>query len=77
MHLFLFVQAKAYSAGSVFSYKLQYIVGFWLVDTGVSTNQNPTMYHNLYENTGPDIFFYKPWPHDQRVFFNLKSSKMS
>ena len=42
--------------GPVFSYKLRYIVGFWLIETAVSTNQKPTMYRNLYENTGPDIY---------------------
>ena len=33
-------------SGAVFSYKLRYIVG-------ISTNQKPTIYRNLYENTGP------------------------
>ena len=40
--------------GSVFSYKLRYIVGFWLAEMAISTNQKPTIYRNLYENTGPD-----------------------
>ena len=35
----------------VFSYKLRYIVGFWLVEMAISTNQKPTTYHNLYKNT--------------------------
>ena len=39
--------------GPVFSYKLRYIVGFWLVGMAISTNQKPTIYRNLYENTGP------------------------
>ena len=39
--------------GAVFSYKLRYIVGFWLVEMAISTNQKPTIYRNLYENTGP------------------------
>ena len=39
---------------SVFSYKLRYIVGFWLVEKDISTNQKPTIYRNLYENTGPE-----------------------
>ena len=39
--------------GPVFSYKLRYIVGFWLVEMAISTNQKPTIYRNLYENTGP------------------------
>ena len=42
--------------GAVFSYKERYIVGFWLVETAVSTNQKPTIYRNLYENTGPERF---------------------
>ena len=36
----------------VFSYKSRYIVGFWLVEMAISTNQKPTIYRNLYENTG-------------------------
>ena len=39
--------------GPVFSYKLQYIVAFWLVEMAISTNQKPTIYRNLYENTAP------------------------
>ena len=39
-----------YPAGPVFSYKLRYIVGFWLVEMAISTNQKPTIYRNLYEN---------------------------
>ena len=41
--------------GPVFPYKLRYIVGFWLVEMAISTNQKPTIYRNLYENTGPGI----------------------
>ena len=41
-------------SGGVYSYKLRYIVGFWLVEMAISTNQKPTIYRNLYENTGPD-----------------------
>ena len=33
------------------TYKLRYIVGFWLVEMAISTNQKPTIYRNLYENT--------------------------
>ena len=33
-----------------------YIVGFWLVEMAISTNQKPTIYRNLYENTGPDTY---------------------
>ena len=41
----------------VFSYKLRYIVGFWLVEIAISTNQKPTIYRNLYENTDlPGMF---------------------
>ena len=42
------------SPGPVFSYKLRYIVGFWLVEMAISTNQKPKIYRNLYENTGPE-----------------------
>ena len=42
-----------YRPGPVFSYKLRYIVGFGLVEMAISTNQKPTMYRNLYENTDP------------------------
>ena len=45
-------------AGPVFSYKLRYIVGFWLVEMAISTNQKPTIYHNLYENTCPEELLY-------------------
>ena len=43
-----------YESGAVFSYKLRYIVGFWLVEMAISTNQKLTIYRNLYENTGPE-----------------------
>ena len=39
----------------VFSYKLRYIVGFWLVEMAISTNQKPTIYRNLYENMDPEL----------------------
>ena len=42
-----------YSSRPVLSYKLRYIVGFWLVEMVISTNQKPTIYRNMYENTGP------------------------
>ena len=35
-------------------YKLRYIVGFWLVQMAISTNQKPTIYRNLNENTDDD-----------------------
>ena len=44
--------------GAVFSYKLRYIVGFWLVEMAISTNQKPTIYRNLYENTDPGYLLY-------------------
>ena len=44
---------QRWSPGAAFSYKLRYIVGFWLVEMAISTNQKPTIYRNLYENTGP------------------------
>ena len=40
-------------AEPVFSYKLRYIVRFWLVEMAISTNQKPTIYRKLYENTVP------------------------
>ena len=43
-----------YHAGAVHSYKLRYIVGFWLVEMAISTNQKPTIYRNLYEDTSPE-----------------------
>ena len=46
------------NTGPVFSYKLRYIVGFWLVEMAISTNQKPTIYRNLYENTAPDVYEY-------------------
>ena len=53
--------ALFYGSGPIFSYKLRYIVGFWLVETAVSTNQKPTMYRNLYENTGSVIAIRSWW----------------
>ena len=41
-----------FKPGTVFSYKLRYIVGFWLVEMAISTNPKPTIYRNLHENTG-------------------------
>ena len=40
----------------IFSYKLRYIGGVWLVEMVISTKQKPTIYHNLYENTGLPLF---------------------
>ena len=50
--------SRGEGAGPVFSYKLRYIVDFWLVEMAISTNQKPTIYHNLYENTGPEELLY-------------------
>ena len=53
---FSFIRAIIYplpSPGPVFSYKLRCIVGFWLVEMAISTNQKPAIYRNLYENTAP------------------------
>ena len=33
--------------GPVFSYKLRYVVGFWLVEMAIATNQKPAIYRNL------------------------------
>ena len=48
-------------SGLVFLYKLQYIVGFRLVEMAISTNPKPRKYRNLYENTGSGHFnAFKP-----------------
>ena len=49
-----------HNAGAVFSYKLRYMVGFWLVEMAISTNQKLTIYRNLYENTGPEGTYAMP-----------------
>ena len=43
------------TAFPVFSYRLRYIVGLGLVEMAVVHHPKPTIYHNLYENTGPVI----------------------
>ena len=40
--------------GPVFSYKLRDLAGFGLVEMVISTNTKPTIYRNVYEDTGPD-----------------------
>ena len=35
--------------GPVLSYNLRFIVGFWLFEIAISTNQKPTIYRNLYD----------------------------
>ena len=42
-------------SGPVFSYRLRSIVGFWLVEMAISTNQKPTIYRILYEITAPAL----------------------
>ena len=36
--------------------KLQYVVGFGLVDMAITTSPKPTIYRNLYENSGPSVW---------------------
>ena len=67
------LESCRYSPGPVFSYKVPYIAGFRFVEMAISTNQKPTIYRNLYDNTGPDhydsrstfqtmIYYYRgPW----------------
>ena len=43
--------------GSLFSYKLQYIVGFGFVEMATSANPKPTIYRNLYQNTDPGVAY--------------------
>ena len=62
----IYVYTVVCDAGPVFSYKLRYIVGFWLVEMAISTNQKPTISRNLYENTDPVtlmlfVEFAVPW----------------
>ena len=52
--------------GPVFSYKLRKIVGFWLVEMAISTNRKPTIFINLYENTGPVFYAYNLTTGSQR-----------
>ena len=55
------------ASGIVFSYKLRYIAGFWLVEMAISTYQKPTIYCILYDDTGPEArvhfchIFPAPW----------------
>ena len=65
---------------AVFSYKLRYIVGFWLVEMAISINQKPTIYRNLYEKTGPQpraasrAYFgplFQCWPDFVGISFSL------
>ena len=58
----LSVLIDASGSEAVFSYKLRYIVGFRLVEMAISTNQKPTIYRNLDENTGPVLCVDQPAP---------------
>ena len=61
-------------SGPVFSYKLRYIVGSGLVEMAISTNPKPTMYRNVYENTGPGVYIYIRLTVDFCVFLRLVST---
>ena len=52
---------QQWNTGPIFSYKLRYIVGFWLVEMAITTNQKLTICRNLYDNTGPviDTVYYR------------------
>ena len=49
----MIVMCNTHTSGPVFLYKLRYIMGFGLVEMAILTNPKPTIYRNLYENTGP------------------------
>ena len=57
--------------GSVFSYKLGYILGFGLVEMDISANPKPTIYRNLSENTGPRGHCSKIGFHQSGLEFRL------
>ena len=61
---------RSAASGPVFSYKLRYIVGFWLVEMAISTSQKPTIYRNLYENTGPGSTFHRDDP-PSYLYYNI------
>ena len=65
----IFYNDLAKGPGPIFSYKLRYIVGFRLVEMAISTNPEPTIYHNLYENTGPGFHLTLCW---KIIHFALK-----
>ena len=67
----MFILIRCRTPGPIFSYKLRYIVGFWLVEMAISTNQEPTIYRNLYENTGP-VFAKNTiyWEYNEAVLFD-------
>ena len=46
-------KVHTYTPRSCILVQLRYIVGFGLVEIAISTNPKPTIYRNLYENTGP------------------------
>ena len=54
--------------GLVLLYKLRYIVGFGLVEMAISTNPKPTIYRDLYENTGYQVYsIFSGFNFDQNV----------
>ena len=59
----------------VFSYKLGYIIGFGLVEMAISTNPKPTIYRNLYENTGPAHFW--GYPMQRHIFLFARAQEPS
>ena len=38
-------------------YSISCQIGFWLVEMAISTNQKPTIYRNLYDNTSPGVCY--------------------
>ena len=55
-------------SGPVFSFKLRYILGFWLVEMVISTNQKPTIFRNLNENTGVNLSVRSGFHHWNYLF---------
>ena len=59
-------------SGAVLSYKVRYIVGFWLVEMAISTYQKPTIYRNLYDTTGPGRFNHVCSENNQNQYVQIK-----
>ena len=51
----------------IFTYKLRYIVGFRLFKMAISTNPKPSIYHNLYEDTGPGEMMISVMPNELKL----------
>ena len=66
--------SQIYTPGVVFSYKLRYIAGFWLVEMAISTNQKPAIYRNLYENTSPGPLKIQPCSCDKSDIIDCDQS---